>query len=824
MRVSINWLRSLVDVGADVTTVEIAQALTRMGLQVERIETFGEVSGPIVVGRVLEFEENEQKNGKLIRWCQVDVGEEKPRGIICGAHNFAPGDLVVVALPGAVLPGDFQISARKTYGHISDGMICAADELGIGEDHSGIIVLPADIDAATGDKAMPILGAPDEVLEIDVTPDLGCYALSMRGMAREVAQSFGLNFDDPYATKLPEPCDSGQAVELATKGCTSFVALTVENLNPKAPSPLWMKARLAAAGMRSISLAVDVTNYVMLESGQPLHAYDGDRLSGAITVRQAHQGETLVTLDNVKRELTEEDILITDDSGPIGLAGVMGGLTTEIELGTTNIVLEGAHFDPVLIGRTFRRHKLPSEASTRFARTVDPQLGFAAVLRAGELLAQYGGATITDKLTVVGSAYEMPQQTMSAELPAKILGTPVEADEVVQILRTAGVHVEGHDELTLTPPSWRADLVDRYDYVEEVGRKVGIDDLVARVPRASAGRGLSKSQKAKRAIVSASAAAGFVEVLTLPFVGYDELDKLGLDASDPRRASVRLANPLSDTQPYLRTTLLPGLFAAAARNVSRSQSDLSLFEVGSVFPGGNTAPAPMLPVRQRPSAQQIRELFDSVPRQPRHLGAVLTGNWLPAAWDHPAVAADWRHALALAETIVATVGLKLTRKAGKQAPWHPGRCAQLNVGETVIGYAGELHPNVCQAFELPARSCALEIDLDELIALAPDGGEVQALSPFPLTKEDVALIVDESVPVDTVQQALIDGGGQWLETIRLFDIYRGDQIGVGKKSLAFALGFRHPQRTLKESEAVAALADAVELASQRCGAVQRGVD
>lgn len=821
MRVSLKWLHSLVDLPEDITTEQLGAALTRIGLQVERIEKIGDVSGPIVVGRVLEFSEKEQKNGKVIRWCQVDVGEDEPRGIICGAHNFAPGDLVVVSLPGAVLPGGFEITARKTYGHISDGMICAVDELGIGEDHTGILVLDPELGAKPGDDAMAVLDASDEVFEIDVTPDLGCYALSMRGMAREVAQAFGVDFKDPYAEKLPSEQNTGQQVRIETENCSSFVALTVEGLDPKASSPTWMASRLAAAGMRSISLAVDVTNYVMIESGQPLHAYDADRLSGAIVVRQAKDGEKLVTLDDQERKLTADDVLITDDSGPIGLAGVMGGQTTEVEDDTTNIVLEGAYFSPVSIGRTFRHHKLPSEASTRFARSVDPQLGYAAVRRAAELLAEFGGATITDKLTVAGKAKEMPQQTMAADLPGRILGTEVSAQKVADLLRTACVDVQEGDELTLTPPSWRADLVDKFDYVEEIARKVGMDTLQSRVPRATAGRGLTKEQKARRSIIRTAADSGFVEVLSLPFVSDADLDKLGVEPDDERRKMVKLANPLSDTQPYVRTTLLPGLCAAAARNVSRSQTDLAIFEVGSVFPGGQEHAAPMPKVRQRPSDEEIDELFSSVPTQPKYLGALLTGNWVPASWRGPAVPADWAHAVALAQNVVAAVGLKLERRNAQRAPWHPGRCAELLAGGEVIGYAGELHPNVVKAYELPPRACALEINLDALIAVAPDGGEVSALSAFPMTKEDVALVVDEDVPVAKVQEVLTEGAGEWLESIRLFDVFRGEQLGENKKSLAFALGFRHPERTLKESEAVEALNRAVKLAANKLGAVQR---
>ena len=821
MRVSMNWLRELISLPEGTTTQEVADRLTSAGLQVERIEQLGDLTGPIVVGRVLEFSPEPQKNGKVINWCSVDVGETEPRGIVCGAHNFAVNDLVVVALPGAILPGDFEIAARKTYGHVSDGMMCAVDELGLGSDHEGIIILPQGA-AVPGDDALAVLHAKDEVLEIDVTPDIGCYALSMRGIAREVAQAFGVDYTDPYQVQLPTPRTDGHPVELADEGCDAFTALSLVGFKPESATPLWMSARLAAAGMRSISLAVDITNYVMLESGQPLHAYDADKLSGPIVVRRAQPGEQLITLDDATRKLDAEDLLITDDSGPIGMAGVMGGASTEIEAGTTNIVLEAAHFDPILVGRTFRRHKLPSEAATRFSRGVDPQLSFAAAQRAAQLMCELGGASLSEDYTLVGEPVDRPQQTISAELPGKVLGIDLTPTRVIEILAASGVQVDVDGlHLTLTPPSWRADLVDKYDYVEEIARKVGLDALESVVPRAAAGRGLSREQKARRLIINAAVQAGFVEVLTLPFVGSDELTKLGLASEDARNKLIRLANPLADTQPYLRSTLLPGLFAAVAKNRSRSQDDLSLFECGSVFRAGDQGPAAMLDVSQRPSDEEVTALLGAIPDQPRMIAAVLTGNWRPTTWRGAAEPADWRHAIALADQLAATIGLRLDREAAQLAPWHPGRCAALHARDQIIGYAGELHPNVVAAFGLPARACAVEIDLDALIAAAPLGGSVAPLSAYPLVKQDVALIVDDAIPAAKVQAALVEGCGELLEQVALFDIYTGPQAGEGKKSLAFALGFRALDRTLTEAEAAEARQAGVDLAAERFGAVQR---
>ncbi len=684
-----SWLRDLVELPHGVTCAQVADAFTRMGLQVEHVETVGaDVSGRVVVGRVLDFVEEPQRNGKTIRWCRVDVGPfndsevnpeiENARGIVCGASNFAKGDHVVVSLPGAMLAGGFGISARRTYGHMSDGMICAADELGIGEDRTGIIVLPPAeaARAGLGSDAMALLGVPDEVLDIDVTPDLG-HALSMRGLAREAAQAFDVPYNDLYSRRVPDPAQDAYPVRVESDDCQLFVALCVNGIDPHAPTPTWMRHRLEAAGMRAISLPVDITNYVMLESGQPLHGYDADALLGPIVVRRAAAGERLTTLDDVERTLSAEDLLITDDSGPIGLAGVMGGRTTELNDGTTNVVIEAAHFSPGTIGRTYRRHKLPSEASRRFERMVDPGVACAAARMAARLFAEYAGGTIAEGVTVVGRVPQPPSLTIDAGLPAHILGARIDADRVVEVLRAAGVEVRRRgSSLALTPPTWRTDLRDPYDYVEEVGRKLGLDVIEPRVPRAVAGRGLSPAQRARRAVNAAVAGAGFVEVITLPFLSDSELDGLGLPDDDERRRLVRLANPLADTAPYLRTTLLPGLFAAARRNISRSQDDLALFEAGSVFRGGPAPAAPMPEVDHRPSDAEIAAIRAALPDQPRMIAAVLTGQWLPGGWDHAAVPADWTHAVHFAQTAAATLGLTLERRAASIAPWHPGRCAE----------------------------------------------------------------------------------------------------------------------------------------------------
>jgi phenylalanyl-tRNA synthetase beta chain len=829
MRAPLSWLGEYAAMPDDLDGRTLAEALIRAGLEVETVDQVGaDVTGPLVIGKVLAYEVEVHSNGKSIRWCQVDVGSHNDssgsRSVVCGAHNFEVGDFVVVALPGAVLPGGFGISARKTYGHISDGMICSAKELSLGDDHTGILVLD-EPDLQPGTDAAPVLHLREEVLDIAVTADRG-YCLSIRGIARESAQAVDVSFTDPVDRVVPAEISSGYRVELQSDACPLFVALTVTQIDPNRPSPRWLARRVQLAGMRSISLAVDITNYVMLETGQPIHAYDAELLDGPIVVRKAAEGEKLTTLDDVVRPLHPDDLLITDASGPIGLAGVMGGATTELSSSTRNIVIEAAHFDAMTIARTSRRHKLSSEASRRFERGVDPQASYAAAHRVAELLVEHGGGTLLAAETVRGTVPPRPSTTIADTLPAQVLGTDVDHASVVHLLEAIGATVSDQgDSLTITPPSWRPDLRDPYDYVEEVGRLIGFDTIEPVVPTAPVGRGLTRSQRARRAINAALAARGYVEVLSFPFTSVTDLDAMGVPADDRRRRLNKIINPLSEASPYLRTSLLPGLFAAVARNLSRGNDDLALFEAGSVFFAGDPlVAAPRPPVTQRPSAEELAAIDHALGQQPRHLGAVLTGHWLPDGWEGRGILAGWQQAIAFVEAAALAVGLHLDRRPAEYAPWHPGRCAEfiLPSGDG-IGYAGELHPEVCAAFGLPARTAAAEIDLDALITAAPATGGIPLISGFPVAKEDVALVVDDDLPAALVERALRAGAGPLLESISLFDVYTGPQVGKGKKSLAYALRFRASDRTLTDAEAAEARDAAVARAAERTGAIQRTV-
>ena len=524
------------------------------------------------------------------------------------------------------------------------------------------------------------------------------------------------------------------------------------------------------------------------------------------------------------RRLDPEDLLITDDRGPIGLAGVMGGAATELGPGTTQVLIEAAHFDPVTIARGARRHRLPSEASKRFERGVDPTVAATAARRVADLLVRFGGGQVAETATIVGRPPVDEPISIDGQLPSRVAGFAIETDTSARALALVGCSVSSADGvLTATPPPWRHDLRDPNDLVEEVVRVVGYDKVPSVLPAAPAGRGLTRDQRLRRRVGLALAAAGYVETPCYPFVGEQDWTDLGLTPTDGRRTAMRVSNPLSEELPLLRTTLLPGLLRALARNVSRGQSDVGLFELGSVFlpSGDGPARAPALGVDRAPTAEELRELDAALPDQPLHLAAVLCGDRVPASWWGPAQPSSWADAVEAARVVGRSLGVELQLRAGQRAPWHPGRCGEVLAGESLVGTAGELHPRVCVAFELPPRTAAMELDLRALLAQAAGIVRAPRLSSYPVGKEDVALTVPDSVPSADVEAALRAGAGALLESLRLFDVYVGEQVGAGNKSLAYRLRFRAGDRTLTESEIKGARDAAVAEAARRVGAVQR---
>ena len=853
MRLPYSWLRETVRAGApdwDATPAELEQALIRVGHEVEDILTLGPVTGPLKIGRVVEIEELTEFK-KPIRACKVDVGEELPREIVCGARNFTVGDLVVAALPGAVLPGDFVIATRKTYGRTSDGMICSAAELGLGTDHSGIMVFPAgtaepgSVDGAgprtrgttplvePGADGHAVLGLDDVVFDLAITPDRG-YGLSVRGIAREIACAYDLDFADPAdVPALPADGDAWPLTVDPATGVSRFALRPVTGIDAHAVSPWWLQRRLLLSGIRPISAAVDVTNYVMLELGHPMHAHDRSKIHGGFGVRFARAGEKVTTLDDVERTLDAGDVLIVDDAGTAAIGGVMGAGSTEIEPGvSTDVLLEAAVWEPAAVSRTQRRLHLVSEAGRRYERAVDPAISVAALDRCAALLAEIAGGTAEPSLTdwrgdPPRTDWSPAPVRMPADLPDRTAGLAYPDGTAVRRLTQIGATVASDgDDLVVTPPSWRPDLVQPADLVEEVLRLEGLDCIGSVLPTAPAGRGLTAAQRRRRAVGKSLALTGFVEVLTSPFVAPAVFDEWGLADDDPRRRTTRVLNPLESEKPALATTLLPALLEALNRNVSRGTTDVVLFAVAQVVtPTEQTGAIGRIPTDRRPTDAEIAALDASLPAQPVHVAAVLAGLREPRGPWGPGRPADATDAFEAVRVIARAAGVEVTLRAADPLPWHPGRCAQVLVtdpstGEQIgIGYAGQLHPGVVERAGLPKGTCAVELDLDAIPVA--DALPAPRVSPFPAVFQDVSLIVDDAVAAADVLDVVRSGAGELLESVELFDVYTGPQIGEGRKSLTLALRFRALDRTLTEDEASAARDAAVAAAAGRLGAVQR---
>jgi phenylalanyl-tRNA synthetase beta chain len=697
-------------------------------------------------------------------------------------------------------------------------MICSARELGLGDDHAGIVVLPPSA-GIPGADARPAAGLDEVLIEVEITPDRG-YEMSVRGIARELAQHFDVPFTDPGARSGQIATEQPPfAVTIDdTIGCDRFAARVVRGIDPSAKSPEWMQRRLIASGVRAISLPVDITNYLMLELGQPMHVFDLDRLRGGLVVRRATPGEKLTTLDGVARALDAEDMVICDETGPISLAAVMGGETSEWQPSTVDVLLEAAHWDPVMVGRTARRHKLFSEAAKRWERGVDPQLPLVALERAVLLLVEHAGGVVDERVLDIDHVVPPSAITLDPSLPARLIGIEM---PVAPALEKVGCTVDGD---RITPPSWRPDLLTPADLVEEVARLGGYNDIPSVLPPAPAGRGLTRAQARRRSVGRALAETGYVEVLSYPFVNPAVHDAFGLTADDPRRSAVRITNPLRDEEPQLRTSLLPPLLTTLKRNLGRGLRDLALYEIGTVFLPHLTAVAPpVLGVDHRPSDADWAAANAIVPDQPWHLAVVLAGAIEPAGWWGQGRAAGWADAVEAARTVVAASGIaasRLTVRSADYDPWHPGRCAAIAVDDVVIGYAGELHPSVIAALELPKRTSAMELDLSAIPL--PPVTEARRLSTFPPALIDVALVLDATVPAAAVEAAITEGAGELLESVHLFDVYESEQLGAGQRSLAYKLTFRAPDRTLTASEAVEARDAAVAVVASRYGAVLRG--
>ncbi|WP_296181938.1 phenylalanine--tRNA ligase subunit beta [uncultured Corynebacterium sp.] len=836
MLISQDWVTRILGAknpGWSVPAADMDSGFVRVGFETEGYAAVPESTGPVVIGQVVEIEELTQFK-KPIRYCQVNVGKANGtgelQGIICGARNFRLNDYVVVALPGSELPGGFKIAARETYDHISNGMMCSGAELGLGAQANGIIVLGEEVADKVGEDARPIIGLYDTDFDVNITPDRG-YALSARGLSREIASAFDLEFsdiaEDPSVAGIDTsavPAAQGSLIDVTLDPATKaqrFGLRKVSGIDPQARTPFWLERELMLCGQRSVNLPTDITNYVMLLLGTPMHAFDANVIQGNLVVRNAEEGEKFETLDHVKRELSAEDVVICDANGIQSLAGVMGGTTSEISAETTDVVFESAIWDPITVARTSRRHKLSSESSRRFERGVDPAIVEAALDTACALLQRLAGGTIEEGRTLIGDVAKREPIALRTAKASEYAGVDYSRETVIARLEEVGCTVVDEGEmLQVMPASWRTDISMDVDLIEEVLRLEGLEDIPTVLPTPAGGRGLTPAQKRRRAIGHGLAYAGYAEVLPAPFVANDTFDVWGLDKDDARRRTVAVQNPLEADKAILSTTLLPNMLEAIGRNVARGRSDLALYGLQQVaFRRAESSPMPS--VEQRPSEQVVSDLLETLPEQPLHVVTVATGNIEHEGPWGEGRAYSYADSIESAQLVARAAGVDIELEAAQVLPWHPGRCAAVKVAGTdvVLGYAGELHPQVLEALNLPARTCAMELDITAMPL--EEKFPAPVLSSFPALHQDIALVVDEDVPAERVRATVEEGAGELIESVELFDIFRGEQLGEDKKSLAFQLLFRAADRTLTDEEVNEHRTAAAELAKQRLGAEMR---
>lgn len=816
MRAPRSWISEFVNLPASISDEDIAAALVKVGFEVEEVIQQGsDLTGPLVVGEVVSIEQVEGQK-KPIRYVGLNCGEREIRYVICGAQNFEVGDFVVVALPGAVLPGEFAIAARETYGHTSNGMICSAKELGMGEDHSGIIVLPSD-SSKVGEDAIQLLQINDTIFDVAVNPDRG-YALSLRGISREIAASLGLLFTDPVlSAKAIKFEETGKPVEARISDGASVMYLrTISHYNPASPSPLWMTRRIEKCGMRAISLAVDVTNYVMMELGQPLHAFDADEVNDFLEIRRAGSSKSLKTLDGQERVLNPDDLVVADSQKVLALAGTMGGLDSEITDKTSRIAVEAVRFDQISIAKNSRRHKLSTEASRRLERGVDPSLAEFASARAAALLVELSNAQYVGTSTQ-GQPVYLPIVELDPTYVGLRMGMEISPEIVKEKLELVGCDVEiKNGKFFVDPPSWRVELHSAADLTEEVARNIGYDKIPSILPPRKTAAELTPAQKRRRLLAQSLVSRGYAEVMTFPFVNEDLISRMGFVGA--RAESYKIANPMSEDQPLLRPHLLPGLLEAAKRNYGRGFKDFAIFEMGLIFRKSIDLKPGIFPeIGKRPPQDQIAEIFSSVPTQLSFICGVQVGKVAGDSWKSKSRSYEWTDAVGEVETILKQMNLSWEIKRSDLAPWHPGRCAEFIVDGKPVAHAGELHPRVVADFGLPARSSAWGLNLDALPVsplVTPDPIVV-----MPAAIQDLALVVDNSVSAQDVETALKEGAGDLLESVTLFDRY--EAIGEGKVSLAFTMVFRAADRTLTAAEVNEFKEQAVEVAAKKCGAVIR---
>ena len=797
MKVPYSWMAEYCDPGLDPR--DLAERLAMTGTEVERVVRTGPADTQgFVIGRVLET--GPHPDADRLSVCEVDTGDGT-RTIVCGAPNVAAGQTVVVAVPGAKMPDGTKIRKAKLRGVKSDGMICSESELGLGADSDGILVLEDGV-AGPGTPAADVVSLDEVVLELEVTPNrTDCF--SIYGVAREAHAITGAPLaEEPWAGgAIPA---GGAVSDLASVTvqdpslCPRFTARVFTGVTV-GPSPDWLAAKLVAAGQRPISNVVDITNYVMLLTGQPMHAFDLDLVpGGALEVRSAAPGEKVTTLDGVERDPDPGMVLVCDRNGPAAIAGIMGGSISEVSGSTTSVLLEAATWNGPNILRSSRELNLRSEASARFEKQLHPALAERAQIVATKLMVELCGATAVEGMVDVAAALRAPVPIRLREgRVARVLGMEVDLEAQCESLVRLGFGVEreGGDLLVTVPPDRHFDVTREIDLVEEIGRVSDLDRrLPATLPSGSAGVGrLSRQQALQRRAEDSLREAGLDEIVGWSFTGPDEAPRLRLTGSDPRAKPVRISNPLSEDQSVMRTTLLGSLLGAAQRNLSRGTERVALFESGRVYlPAGEPGPGPLggdFPGRRRPPANE-----------PQHLAALVNGPLVPPSWAAPAGPADFFALKGVLEHLAGGLGVGLEVRPGEQPFLHPGRCGEVRVSGHAIGWIGELHPAVAAGWDL--EGCvAFEIALADLLAASTVGNETYGdFTQFPPVDRDLAVVVGEEVSAADVLEAVEGAGGDLLSGVSIFDVYRGRGIAEDEKSVALRLRFRASDRTLSDEE------------------------
>ena len=777
MRVSLNWLREFVDVPFGVE--ELAHTLTMLGLEIEAIDRPGAGISQVFMGRILSMEPHPDADKLVV--CKTDVGQGEPLQIVCGAKNMKPGDIVPTAIVGAMLPGGFEIGRRKMRGIESQGMMCSARELGLGEDHSGLLIM--DPDTPVGEDARAILGLDDVIFDLEITPNRNDWS-SMIGVAREIAGLLGTQIRVPEI-QLIESAPAASTLSSVTiedpELCPRYIGRMLTDVKI-GPSPQWMCQRLIASGMRPISNVVDITNYVLMETGHPLHAFDYALLrENRIVVRPARAGETIVSIDGEVRPLAPGMLVIADAEMPVAVAGIMGGKDSEVNDGTTRVFLESAFFKPASIRRSARTLGMQTEASTRFQRGADMEMALYAINRAAMLMQQLAGAKIAS-----GLLDECPRPFAPIEVTLRydrsdlLLGTKVPPEKQRAILTNLGFAETKStpESCTVRTPSWRHDVSREADLIEEIARLHGYDQIEVSIPKVHKSEQIFAPQDAVvRALGEYLVGQGLTEFFNWTFSCSEDVKRSGLDGAYLNM--VALQNPLSEKQATMRSSLIPGLIATVSRNVRHGSTNVSAFELGPVY----------VPIDNEP-----------LPNQFMRVGVVMTGLLNQKHWSRPEQSADLYDLKGCCENILDFLGAKCAFESAEFGPFQPGQCGAVSLGDRIVGRLGQVRDSILKAHDIEQPVFLCELDLEPLLVLERAATQFQSIPAFPPSRRDLAVLLDAGVPAGHVRDAAFEAGGKLLKAVDLFDVYTGKQVAEGKKSIALSFLFQSEERTLTDDD------------------------